>query len=265
MPYLKQFSADYKKLLKYVVLVVTFSLMNGVVRVVQYDMRDSLETREFPSLFIKDMYYFTETRDDGEMKSHVKFKLVLTFKVVCDFINNILFILLNTLIDLVLLVKLKRLLDKKLVNSKDQKLLKERIILKTSLMVVIYALSNCVLKLPMIVLSFNDLVLIFRKDYLNYNGPVISSEIGSFNKSHLFKSVCVFDHYCTILEYSFNLLVLVSLSINFFFYYCFDKRFRNCCRELLFGKKRNNNERTPFSRAYQFNSASFYEPSSSSF
>ena len=223
--FLKLFSNDIKNLKKYIITVILISLVSNIVRILQYDLSQNFAYHRKSPLLINEffvvVYHFDELKREDKI-----IKLILIFKGISDLINNLLFVVLNFIVDVYMTVRLKRTLDEKMnTNDPKTKKLKTDAVLKSILMIVLNAFVNIILKLPLLIVSLHDIHVSFTyiTDFLR---KLVMSEFFIYNQTFFFQTICIQNIYCSILERFFNLLVTISFSINIFFYYNFDNNFK---------------------------------------
>ena len=152
--------------------------------------------------------------------------------MICDLVNCVLLVIVQLIVDICLVVQLKRTLASKMeTNSKDQKKQekekkeKKLALKKAVLMVILNASFNLLLKSPNAIQSIYDLAYGFTKSNPHNS---LSSGILHFNKVY-----CINLRFCFFFGELVIFLYLFSLCLNLVFFYKFDKTFKTCCFNVL--------------------------------
>ena len=227
---------------KYVAATFLIGASFPVVKAFRYIVNETYYFKDTPRMYFKgrrgSWYYNTEPI------------VILVFNIIYDLINYVLFVLLNLVIDLILVKKLKEVMKDREETFKDQseqvreKLNKEN---KESMrrviyMVIISSLLNFLLKLPIVITSLNDLRVLTTSSYKAFSKSaafLYDQDYGgtlSFKFPYSMNYLCFLDKLCTVFESFGNCLFLISLSVNFVFLRKFDKRFQSAYES--FGKKK---------------------------
>ena len=181
---------------------------------------------------------------DVNMDQVLGFKIpVLLFFIynsISDVINYVVFVVVIIIIDIVLVVQMKRTLEDKLkwydkeTNSQKYEAKKkenENAINKLIKMVIINTVIGVIFKLPSSFLSVVNLIATFY--YRNYKNPFIAPLFGEF-----YFYLVNTDFFILIVDI-YEFLFVVSITIQFFIYMRFDKKFREGY-EMIFASKKNN-------------------------
>jgi hypothetical protein len=136
----------------------------------------------------------------------------------CDFLNYPLFLIIYLVLDIQTALELRKTLAQKMVsiNAQAQKD-KEDAIFKSNIMVILNALSNLFLKLPMTISSIFEFYV-----SLNYLFTIFSSEFSD----NYFLYFMVDINGAAFFENVANFLYFLSISLNLLFYYNFDRIFK---------------------------------------
>lgn len=186
--------------------------------------------RSIYSYFIKD--YDTETS-----------LVIIGFCIVSDVINYFVFPVVNLVIEIYTTRLLRKTLEEKLKLISNSELKKKKedenaeTIRRTICMVILNSLSNIFLKLPLVLNPIFEIIDTVLFDEITFLLPITSNE----NRDSYLDGIiyfCVELYGCEMLDELFNLLFLVSLSINLVFYYNFDKNFNVCFNFLFFKEKK---------------------------
>ena len=141
-------------------------------------------------------------------------RLVNVFNAIADLSTYFVFVLINLILDVVLVVKLKRTLADKL-NSDNVK--NSEIVFRIISLVIAFTIFSFVLKLPASVKSIFDSIHLNN----NSNNPIANSHI-----DHLYDKYCIASRYCTAFDKFSSILYVISISANILFYFLFDKQFK---------------------------------------
>lgn len=159
-------------------------------------------------------------------------QLVITiFSILCDLLNGLGFFIFSIIIDLQLLIKIKQVTKSKqekigMIAQSNQESTKsncENAIMRTILMVVLNSSVNLFFKSPNTLMSIVDVV----KLVVGYSNDLVSVDYLMIPQKLAEKFViCGYFRICQALEQFSNLLFLVSIGMDFFFYYYFDNNFK---------------------------------------
>jgi hypothetical protein len=152
----------------------------------------------------------------------------IILNILCDILNYPVFFVICLVLDIVTCVELRKTLLHKVVTNKKVEEEKEEAIFKSTLLIILNALCNCVLKLPTALNSIFEIIV-----SLNYNG---TSYIPFVTFNH-FLYFLVDLNGRDFLENVCNFLYFLSLTLNFVFYYNFDRMFRFYFRKWYFKEK----------------------------
>jgi len=142
--------------------------------------------------------------------------------------------LVNILLDVILLTKLKEVIKEKEKKQQtvsslaaNEKKKKENVeaVRRVTQMVVLNAIVNVLCKAPSVVISFNDLRLLIVTQFEKLQLGVRFDRL-VFEFPYTMRHVCYIEDVCLVFQNFGNFLFLISLSTNFFFYYKFDKKFK---------------------------------------
>ena len=217
---------------KFIAFSIIVSAAFPVVKPLRYQINTIAYERYMPVLF------FNFTHFSGH---ETIYKLLIIFNSVYDIVNYILFVLLNLILDILLIKKLREAMREREEKVKDQieaareKVKKENdeSFRRVIFMVVLSSLVNFLLKLPIVITSLNDLrYLITTSGWLQFD----YFDDYNFEFSYSFSYFCYTDKICMIFFQFGNFLFLISLSVNFFFLKRFDKNFYSAY-ELFKAKK----------------------------
>ena len=194
-----------------------------------------------------DIMFMANYDEEDDLNKMMGFQIpVLLFYIynsISDVINYVIFVVICVLIDMFMVVGMKRTLDEKLkwydnesnsVKYEAKKKENEDVVNKLIKMVVINTAIGVLCKLPG---SFFSLVNLYATYYYK-----------SF--SNLFKSPLFGEFYSYLLDSGFYSLIIdiydflfvVSMAIQFFIYKRFDKKFQEGYDMILFGDKDNKNK-----------------------
>jgi hypothetical protein len=172
--------------------------------------------------------------------------LILIFNGVYDVINYVLFIPVNLAIDIMLLVKLKQVMREKEEKFNDQiDQVKEKIKRENQEsekrvlnMIILNSIVNVTLKVPITITSLNDVRLLFNIRII-FDTPE-SGFRQWYSFPYTMNYFCSYDRICEIFKSFGNFLYLIALSLGFFFFKYFDKRFDSAYRFIFNLKNKNH-------------------------
>ena len=136
-------------------------------------------------------------------------RLILIFDAVSDLVSYFLFIPINFILDLVLILKMKKALSEK-INLEVKK--EKEILFRVKILGFTFLLSNFLMKLPSIFKSIWDMSNILS--------------VLSLKNTILQPDVIWYDYYSSIFDKFASFLFIISISGIILFYYLFDKNFK---------------------------------------
>ena len=175
----------------------------------------------FP-LEIRDEYYC----DSQNSSIRFQCKLFNTFKIINSFLNDILLVILNILIDCILLVKFHKYLDKKSVHVVDLDHHKNIQKSKTNINRMIFC--NSILYITSHLPEFATVILLI----------VDSQKISKF---------CQYNYSCDLISEESEFFGLISIVFQFYIFKIFDKNFKTSFQDLKsrLCQKRSKNTTNP--------------------
>ena len=172
----------------------------------------------------------------NEKKSTIYF----TFNFVSDLLNYLVFLLIHLSIDIGMIVKLRQTLNEKfekakVYSTKDQQEKKkkenETAVNKAISMVILNTALNIIFKVPSLIYSIIDFYeSIYR---LDYNYFLFHGGFGRF-----YMGFCNYAYFCHMFLRFSDILFLISISIQLFFFVHFDKKFKFSFYRIFFPKKK---------------------------
>ena len=233
----KGFFKRFSKLsvLKYLIFSAILSFLLSVVKAFRFKINLFMPIETYPYLFFRNILNYYD-------KNKTIYKLLFVFNAIHDFISYVFFAFINLAFDLILLVRMRTVLNEKmekLKNLQDEKLKEKKLnesdeaMRKLTLMVILNAFVNFAFKVPISITSLNDLRLLITTQFDRLR---VQGEDGRelFKFPYTMKNICYLDEICSIFNNFGNFLFIISLSINLFFYLKFDKKF-NLAFYLVFG------------------------------
>ena len=228
----------------YIGISVFISAVLSLIKAFRYRINSFDAGESYP-------YMFYRNSNDNSMNGYLKLRSLYSFifstDAVYDLINYVLFTLVNMVFDLALLVKIKAMLREKeeknkllLANSSEEVREKKRkenkeTMNRVILMVVLNTLVNFVCKIPLSLISINDLRLLISS---KLNDLSISAAWKRETFSYSVSLLCHMNDMCLlVLEYA-HFFYFLSLSVSFFFFYAFDLKFRSAYRQLISKQKK---------------------------
>jgi len=195
-------------IVKFLIVSVILSILFSAVKIFRYGVNSFDVDQEYPIPYDRN---FNNLFSDGFSTNA---RVINVFNAISDLINNLVFIIVNLIFDIILVIKLKKTLEGKIYSNKK---VNEIVIFKTIVSVVSLALFSIALKLPASAQS------IFYSVHLDMN------YLKTFTSKHidyLYEFFCVYGRLCPMLEKLTGLLYILSISASILFHYVFDKRFK---------------------------------------
>jgi ABC-type multidrug transport system fused ATPase/permease subunit len=244
-------------------VVSLISLLIAMVKNFRYEVNYFVAERDYPFEFQNSPFH---------NPPQWKVIVIIVFNAICDSTIYIIFFIIHLVIDVILVVQFRKTIEEKKAkfqmqadekrkkeddnknkeviqkerndkNNKNDETSKNKAkkeddpVERSIRMVVSSTLSNFFLRLIMAILSLSDLFLLITKDYSTLDVHAI---IHYFDFEYFMKYICSASKSCQLLRKYGNLLYLVSLTINLFFFYKFDKKFNIAFRQLIFPVKKVN-------------------------
>lgn len=217
-------------ILKYMGVSILLSVIFSLEKLLKFRINRTYPNDDFPLAFFRVTHLL-------KTASPTHLKLLFVFDSVYNLVCYVLFTLVSLLLDVVLVVKMRETLAERheklaamLQNSHDKSSLEkkqkenEEVIKKVIKMVVANALLSFLFKAPSSIVSVNDMRLIIsRSKFIDE----IYSPKQWFNFPYSFESICVQDEGCQVFQSFCDLLFIISMSANLFFYIRFDKKFKS--------------------------------------
>jgi len=134
--------------------------------------------------------------------------------------------------------KLEKMVLNESVKEKRKKD-NEKVVRRLITMIILNALVNFPCKIPSAVISINDLRILISYSLENFQSMAWGAFSDYFVFPYTMKYLCMFEKICRIFQSFGNFLFLSSLSVNFFFYFNFDSKFKSAY-EKFYGKLSKN-------------------------
>ena len=202
----------------YVFVLILSSFILSLFKLFQYKLNNEIDVnKEFPFEFRDEFYCFFIVNNQFQCQ------LFNAFKIVYRSINDFLFVIFNIFIDLIVLVKFKRLMDKKLrqINDLAQRNLIEKSKKSLNRMILFNSFINMLSHLPSFTVTL--LLVIYSKTISN---------------------ICSNKFSCDLLNEEVDFFCLISIVGQFYVFKLFDKHFKRNINELrviiyssIFGRK----------------------------
>ena len=227
---LVKFMSDLN-LIVYIVVTSIISIGLSIIKFFEYDINPGHPFESYPI-----------TYDDNNLTQFGnKDPTLYILNLISDLFNFFIFSIVNLVIDIGMIVKLRQTLNEKLEKSKEyatkaqqekSRLENETALNKTRSMVIWNISLNIFLKLPATSFSIIHLYfIVFRSNldnFFKYPGFV-----------NFFTRICINGYLCTVLSQFTNFLYLFYISIQLFFYKHYDKKFSQSYDRLFRDKKSN--------------------------
>ena len=227
---------------KYLAVCIILSGGLSVIKALRYDVNTIMLEESTPIVFNQDLF---------RKESKTSFNLKIIFNFICDFINYVLFVIANFIIDVILLKKLKEVMQEREEKFKEQsEQAKEKLKIdnrssyrRVILMVVLSSFINILLKFPSTVASFNDLFILNNLNSDQHDNTEFDAmrSVREYYKygflSNLHRHLCFQPKFCDLFKLLSNFFIIISLSINLFFLKRFDKNFSLAYQVYFKGKE----------------------------
>lgn len=161
----------------------------------------------FPSPFDRN-YFNIETK-----RFEVKSRVINILNAISDLTNFLVFTLLNLILDIILVAKLKKTLDSKLNHNGAEY---QNAITRAVTSVIVYASVGVIFRLPSAVKSIFDAI--------HFDGTLLKA-VAENHVQYFYENICLRARFCAMIEKLAAVLYATSISINLIFFYLFDKRF----------------------------------------
>lgn len=221
----------------YLALASLVSVLVSIVKIFHKQINVGFSDESYPIEFDRNMF---------RMQMETENRLIFIFNAIYDLINYVAFVLVNLIVEIALVVRLKQTLaekEAKLASSLSEKAMEKKIeedagkIRRVVKMVVLNLLVNFLFKVPAAITSLNDLRIVTSSDILKTN--MLTPNVRTFfTFDYSMRYVCSLDNICKLFQNFVNFLFLISLSLNILFFYYFDSKF-NEAFSLVFPKRKN--------------------------
>ena len=194
----------------YIIVSTIISVALSVIKLFKYEVNTSNPYMEYPIPL--DKKYQHETLSNSlylDFKKRIR--LILIFYLVSDLVSHFLFIPINFILDLVLLLKIKRALSEK-INLDVKK--ENEILFRVKFLAFTFLLSNFLMKFPSIFKSIWD---------ISYS---LNLEIALSHETKIISRSASEKWYFFFFEKLSSILLILSISGIILFYYLFDKNFK---------------------------------------
>lgn len=184
----------------------------------------SYQLDDFPNLFYKNKSMYS-------LRAWI-FKLKLILGVAYDFVNYCVFVLVNIVVDLVLLRRIRRIMLQKEAKMAEQtraqrkKIKKENRISFRKLVKLVFwnSMTGVLLKIPNSVTSLNDFRLVVSQFSIKFFS-MVNFETNQFTFPYTMGYLCMLAKACLVFQSFGHFLYLISLTLNLFFLKRFDRNF----------------------------------------
>ena len=199
------------------------SVLTSIVKIFKYQLNFDYPAYEYPVRFTREITFIFNV---------AKSQVYLIADFLCDFIISFVYVILQLIVDIGLAYRLKKTLESKMTSGQTQKQ-KEQLKKKNNsainraiVMVILNATLNITLKAPTTLIPIYDMISFKFQEFRSS-----SMKLHPLTYFHVF--FCGTLGFCTALEELAKLLFLISLTLNIFFFYNFDKTFKICFQRIL--------------------------------
>ena len=190
----------------YIIASTIISVGLSVIKIFKYEVNTFIPYLEYPIPLDK-KYNMAELTNDSYLDYKKRLRLIQIFYLVSDLTSYFLFIPINFILDIVLILKMKKALSEK-INMEVKK--EKEILFRLKILAFTFLLSNFLMKLPAMFKPIFDMsnIIYSLRPY---------SLIPHRKWNYLYASI--FDKLASF-------LFIISTSVIIFFYYLFDKNFK---------------------------------------
>lgn len=229
----------------FIIISVIFCGLLSVVKFVRFQVNISSPDETYPFVFYRNIVEFSDYFYSWK-------NVVFVLDFVYDLINYVILTFANVLIDLILLFKVKKVLKERenkmeamSLNEKSKENRKkenEKIIKNTTWMIISNAFVNFAFKLPLSIISINDLRLIVTSHF-----KIDRHYKNAFNFPYSMRRLCHLDEICLIFWNFCTFLYIISLSVNLLLYVKYDRNFRQVFK-ITFERKKKKEVANKFAK-----------------
>lgn len=237
-------------MIKYMAVSVLISAGLSVSKIFQYKINFNFPLMAYPLIIHQNMMSVV---NNGEFD--VGYIVFNFFNCLYDFVNYLVFVLIHLGVDILLIVKLKRITQEREVKLEEMKCTNEIEKIKqenkkskrrTYLMVLFSSLVNFLTKIPLVLTSFNDLrIILERLIFSKFKfKPIYVFYLYFFNSigtSYTFEKFCSTQKSCLVFRSFGDCLYLFSLSITLLFLKSFDQNFKLAFKTVFAKSNKNLN------------------------
>ena len=222
---------------KYIVITCLISISLSWIKYFKYEINYFYSYFDFP--ISKEMDIITKSRITSIFAD-----FYFTFNSISDLINYLVFVVICIIIDVCMVVQLRRILNEKSKKSEslNQKLIEtkkaenEEVVNKAIKMVVLNSTIGVLFKLPVCIIP---LINVCAQFYYKTWGNRILNSAHPFN---ILYSNLIDSGFYTLIQDVSHLFFTLSLSMQIFIYHRFDKKFRTGYERLM--NKDNKSKQT---------------------
>lgn len=221
----------------YLTFSIILSALFSIIKGFRFKINYILPNETYPVLFHHDHRLYSQSR------SLTYVSLIYAFNSVYDVVNYLLFTIVHICFDLFLFNKVRITLNEKETKFKsDTKATREKkkkeneeIKRRVLTMVILCAFVNLIGKVPISIVSLNDVRLLVNLNF-KFFGANDSWAREHFTAFYSMKSICYLSDGCLLFQDFGNFLYCISISLNLFFFYRFDIKFKNAYQLVFFSK-----------------------------
>ena len=193
----------------YIIASTIISVALSIVKIFRYQVNEFDLNQDYPIPFDRNF------NNIFSPNFATKARLVNIFNAVSDLTNYFVFILIFIILDIVLLMKLRKTFSERMKSNVATNT--SQIVFRIKILVVSFAIYSVLLKLPASLKSIFDSIHLNNKIYLTFTDS---------HFDYLYEWYCVYARYCPTYEKLTSNLFIISISTNIFFYYLFDNNFK---------------------------------------
>lgn len=226
---------------KFILSCSLLSIGLSVSKGLQFDINVDMPTYAFPLPFIQNVnrYWIRESA----------YVAITVLNAISDMLNYFGFLVLQLVVDLVLVLKMRNVLKEKEKKMRDMRMSEaamEKVLAENKeskrrvvLMVIVSSCFNLLTKVPSMITSLNDVRLIVLKPVSNIYWEWFLTDLRNIHLS--FRFFCLSQKGCMLFQQTGNCLFLFSLCFILHFLKNFDMNFK-AAYQMAFRKKKKQNK-----------------------
>ena len=220
-------------IVKYISFSLFISIGFSVIKFFDYEINPGMPHTTYPVSYD----YLASKMHEGIHTS------VYIVNIIMDLINHFVFLFINLAIDVGMIFKLRQTLKDQLEKSKEyntkvqqekKKIENENVLHNARSMIILNNSLNFLLKLPSSFSSIYHLIYIYFLKNVRYDTRFLQ----------FFDNVCQDAHFCDMLFQLADSLFFIFISVQFFFYKHYDKKFAQSFNHIITDNSSDNTKKS---------------------